>query len=420
MMTEKLFQFIWQNGYFNQTDLQTTAGEAIRIISKGSLNNNQGPDFLSSLIYIDGMMLAGSVELHLKTSDWEKHQHGSDENYRNVILHVVYQHDKIVDDKVPVLELQTHIPTMLLSRYEMLMNAPDSIACVNNISEVSDLVWTSWKERLVIERLTARSSQVFEWLKQSNGHWEEVLWWMLARNFGIKVNTDAFELIARSLPLKLIAKHKPSIHQLEALLFGQANLLGGEFKESYPLLLKREYGFLKKKYGLIPAFAAVHFLRMRPANFPTVRLAQLAMLLQNSSQLFSTVIEENELTSLKKLLQVTANDYWHYHYRFEEICAFQPKKLGEMMINNLIINTIVPIIFAYGFYHKNEMLQTKALKWLEEMAAEDNRIVEIFKTVDVKVTTAFDSQSLVELKKEYCDCKRCLECGVGASILKIP
>jgi hypothetical protein len=272
----------------------------------------------------------------------------------------------------------------------------------------------------VIERLTKRSTQINQLLKQSNGNWEEVFWWMLARNFGIKVNSESFELLARSLPLKLLVKHKQSIHQLEALLFGQANLLGGEIKESYPLLLKREYGFLKKKYGLTPAFAAVHFLRMRPANFPTIRLAQLAMLLHNSSHLFSKIIEEDALTELKKLLRVTANDYWHYHYRFEEICAFKPKKLGEMMIDNIIINTIVPIVFAYGLYHKNELLQAKSLKWLEEISVEANRVVDIFKNLDLKISAAFDSQALVELKKEYCDCKRCLECGVGGSILKLP
>jgi hypothetical protein len=419
-MTEKLFQFIWQHGYFNQSDLRTIAGENIRIVSKGNLNTNQGPDFLAARIYIDGMLMAGSVELHLKTSDWERHEHSSDENYRNVILHVVYQHDKIVDESVPVLELQSQIPSVLLSRYEVLMNAPDSIACVNNISEVSELVWTGWKERLVVERLTARSSHIYELLQKSNGHWEEVCWWMLARNFGIKVNADSFELLARSLPLKLLVKHKNSIHQLEALLFGQANLLGGEFKESYPLLLQREYKFLKKKYGLTPAFAAVHFLRMRPANFPTVRLAQLAMLLQSSSHLFSKLIEEDSLPVIKELLRVTANDYWHYHYRFEEVCAFKPKKLGEMMTDNIIINTIIPIVFAYGLYHKNDKLQGKALRWLEEISAEQNRVVEIFKKLDLKISTAFDSQAVVELKNEYCDCKRCLECGVGASILKIP
>jgi hypothetical protein len=419
-MTEKLLHYIWQSGYFNQSDLKTIAGEAIQIVFKGSLNKNQGPDFLGARIHIDGMLLAGSVELHLKTSDWEKHEHCCDENYRNVILHVVYQHDRIVDETVPVLELQTYISSILLSRYEWLMNAPDSIACASNISEVSELVWSAWKERLVIERLTKRSTQINQLLKQSNGNWEEVFWWMLARNFGIKVNSESFELLARSLPLKLLVKHKQSIHQLEALLFGQANLLGGEMKESYPLLLKREYGFLKKKYGLTPAFAAVHFLRMRPANFPTIRLAQLAMLLHNSSHLFSKIIEEDALTELKKLLRVTANDYWHYHYRFEEICAFKPKKLGEMMIDNIIINTIVPIVFAYGLYHKNELLQAKSLKWLEEISVEANRVVDIFKNLDLKISAAFDSQALVELKKEYCDCKRCLECGVGGSILKLP
>lgn len=220
-MTEKLFQFIWQYGYFNQAALKTIDAEKVLIVSKGIPNKNQGPDFLSARIRIEDMLLAGSVELHLKTSDWERHEHGRDENYRNVILHVVYQHDKVVDETVPVLELQPHISTLLLSRYEMLMNAPDSIACASNISEVNELVWASWKERLLVERLTDRSAQIIRLLQQSNGNWEEVFWWLLARNFGIKVNADSFELLARSLPLKLLVKHKQSIHQLEALLFGR-------------------------------------------------------------------------------------------------------------------------------------------------------------------------------------------------------
>jgi hypothetical protein len=312
-MTEKLLHYIWQSGYFNQSHLLTNSGEQVRIISKGVLNKNQGPDFSSAMIGIGNTVLAGSVEMHLKTSDWEKHNHSQDENYRNVILHVVYQHDKDLDHPIPVLELQPLIPALLLDRYEMLMNTPESIACGKEISGINPLTWSSWKERVLVERLTRRSENIFGLLEQTNGHWEEVFWWMFARNFGIRVNADAFEAIARSLPLRLLVKHKHSIHQVEALLFGQANLLGGEFQEDYPNLLKREYNFLRKKYNLVPAFAAVHFLRMRPANFPTVRLAQLAMVIHNSNHLFSKLVEEDSLSVVQGSLQVTANDYWHVH-----------------------------------------------------------------------------------------------------------
>jgi hypothetical protein len=417
-MTEKLLHYIWQSGYFNQSHLFTNSGEQVRIISKGVLNKNQGPDFSSAMIGIGNTVLAGSVEMHLKTSDWEKHNHSQDENYRNVILHVVYQHDKDLDHPIPVLELQPLIPALLLDRYEMLMNTPESIACGKEISGINPLTWSSWKERVLVERLTRRSENIFGLLEQTNGHWEEVFWWMFARNFGIRVNADAFEAIARSLPLRLLVKHKHSIHQVEALLFGQANLLGGEFQEDYPNLLKREYNFLRKKYNLVPAFAAVHFLRMRPANFPTVRLAQLAMVIHNSNHLFSKLVEEDSLSVVQGSLQVTANDYWHYHYRFEEICSFKPKKTGAMIIDNIVINTIVPVLFAHGLYHGNEQTRMKALAWLQELSIEDNRIINLFMELSVTAKSAFDSQALVELKNEYCDAKRCLECAVGAALLK--
>jgi hypothetical protein len=417
-MTEKLLHYIWQSGYFNQSHLLTNSGEQVRIISKGVLNKNQGPDFSSAMIGIGNTVLAGSVEMHLKTSDWEKHNHSQDENYRNVILHVVYQHDKDLDHPIPVLELQPLIPALLLDRYEMLMNTPESIACGKEISGINPLTWSSWKERVLVERLTRRSENIFGLLEQTNGHWEEVFWWMFARNFGIRVNADAFEAIARSLPLRLLVKHKHSIHQVEALLFGQANLLGGEFQEDYPNLLKREYNFLRKKYNLVPAFAAVHFLRMRPANFPTVRLAQLAMVIHNSNHLFSKLVEEDSLSVVQGSLQVTANDYWHYHYRFEEICSFKPKKTGAMIIDNIVINTIVPVLFAHGLYHGNEQTRMKALAWLQELSIEDNRIINLFMELSVTAKSAFDSQALVELKNEYCDAKRCLECAVGAALLK--
>jgi hypothetical protein len=416
-MTEKLLHYIWQSGYFNQSHLVTQAGETVRIISKGTLNKNQGPDFLSAMVSIGDTVLAGSVELHIKTSDWEKHNHSIDDNYRNVILHVVYEHDRTLDHSIPVLELQPHIPALLLTRYEMLMNAPDSIACGNDIAGINGLVWTSWKERVLVERLTRKSENIYALLKESNGHWEEVLWWLLAKNFGIKVNADAFENIARSLPLRLLVKHKHSIHQVEALLFGQANLLSVSFNEDYPRLLQREYLFLKKKYGLSPAFAAIHFLRMRPANFPTVRLAQLAMVINHSTHLFSKIMEEDSISAIRKLLDVTANDYWHYHYRFDEICSFKPKKTGTMIIDNIIINTIVPIVFAHGLYHGNEYARSKALRWLQELSIEDNRITALFRNLSANAESAFDSQALVELKNEYCDRKRCLECAVGAALL---
>lgn len=415
---EKLLQFIWQFGYFNKTNLLTTEGEGLSVIFPGALNKNGGPDFTGAKIRVGETTFFGNVELHLLTSDWEKHGHQNDKQYSNVILHVVFQHDKKLDHAIPVLELEPRISTLLLERYNVLMNADSFIPCSAGISSVGELVWVSWKERLLVERLTRKSAQILRLLGESNAHWEEVFWWLLARNFGIKVNADAFEAIARSIPVSILARHKSSIHQLEALLFGQAGLLEGEFMENYPKLLQREYRFLQKKYSLTPVSLPLQFLRMRPGAFPTIRLAQLATLMQQSSHLFSAVIDAKEAGEITQLLQVTANDFWHYHYSFQETSAFKKKSLGIETIENILINTVAPVLFSYGLYHREDKFREKALRWLEEIGAEKNSITKGFADLAVKAGTAYDSQALIELKNEYCSPRKCLSCAVGNNLLK--
>lgn len=414
---EKLLQYIWQFQYFNKSELLTSAGEKLQIIFPGKLNTNQGPDFTNAQIKIDNTTLVGSIELHLKASQWNEHGHSNDANYKNVILHVVFEND-LSQSSVPVLELQPRISNLLLDRYTALMNASSFIPCTNAVSEVKEITWLSWKERLLAERLTRKSSIVFKFLEENNAHWEETFWWMLARNFGMKVNTEAFESMARTIPVNLLAKHKHQIHQLEALLFGQAGLLNETFTEDYPKLLQREYLFLKKKYDLNPIHNRVHFLRMRPGNFPTIRLSQLAGLIQNSAHLFSKVLEIEKLPEVKKLFDVTANDYWYYHYRFDEASSFKKKTIGKDMIDNVIINTIVPVLFAYGLYHKEENYKNKAILWLEDLPAETNSITKGFADLKLYSQSAFDSQSFIELKTQYCDNKHCLQCAIGNVLLK--
>lgn len=417
-MTEKLLQYIWQFQYFNRSDLQTEKGEKLQIIFPGTLNFNQGPDFANAQIKIDNTTLAGSIELHLKTSQWTEHGHDDDSNYKNVILHVVFENDRQIKPPIPVLELQPRISNLLLQRYADLMNASAFIACSNSVSEVKEIVWLSWKERLLAERLTRKAKLIFDFLQQNNFHWEESFWWMLARNFGIKINADAFESVARSVSTTILAKHKNQIHQIEALLFGQAGLLNDDFKEDYPKLLQREYNFLKKKYKLKPIHIPVHFLRMRPGNFPTIRLAQLAALIQNSAHLFSKILETGKIPDIKKMFDVIANDYWHDHYLFDETSSFKKKTIGKEMINNFIINTIAPILFAYGLYHNEEKYKSKAVLWLEEAPAEKNFITNGFLQLNVPGRSAFDSQAFIELKTQYCNYRHCLNCSVGNAILK--
>ena len=418
-LNERLLQYIWQFQYFNRSELTTTEGETLSIESTGTFNINQGPDFSEAKISVNGTTWIGSVELHLKSTDWQKHKHGKDSNYNNVVLHVVWEHDgEIGGHNIPTLELKSRISKVLLDRYEQFMMSTAFIPCENFEHHSGDLKLKSWMERLVIERLTRKSSEIKLLLNQNNYHWEETFWWMLARNFGISVNADAFEEIARSIPLNIISRHSLQVFQLEALLIGQSGLLNHKFRESYPKRLKAEYGFLQKKYKLKPVSIPVFFLRMRPGNFPTIRLAQLAVLLCSTGQLFSHCRDNISIQQTRGVLNVTASDYWHYHYRFDEKTGFSKKRLGENMIDNIVINTIVPMLFAYGQYHNDEGLINKALDWLEQTNAESNSITSGFEALGFSNKNARDSQAFLQLKNEYCNKKRCLECSIGNAILR--
>jgi len=421
-MTERLLQFIWQFQYYNKNELTTIANEPVQIISHGVFNYNQGPDFTNAKVKIADTVWAGSIELHIKTSNWDKHKHEGDKNYNNVVLHVVWEHDHKARQvpNVPVLELKSRISKILLQRYEGLMNNSSFIPCEESINIVKEITWHSWKERLLAERLFRKSTIVDQFLQESNYHWEESFWWLLARNFGIKVNASSFEAVAKSVSTIILAKHKNQIHQLEALLFGQAGLLEGSFVEDYPKLLQREYRFLQTKYKLKPVHEPVYFLRMRPGNFPTIRLAQLATLINQSSHLFSRIKEAGSMKEIRNRFGLPANDYWHYHYRFDEESSFKKKNIGNRMIDNIIINTIVPVLFAYGNYNNDTRYKLKALAWLEETDAEKNTITKGFELIHIENKNAYDSQALIELKNEYCDNRKCLDCAVGNYLLKKP
>jgi hypothetical protein len=421
-MNERLLQFIWQFQYFNKNELQTDAGEKLIIIHPGQYNTHQGPDFLDAKISIDSTILAGNIEIHVNSSDWTKHNHAIDKNYANIILHVVWQHDSHIFDKnrtvLPTLTLQNLVPKLLLDRFKDLMLHNAFVPCDPYLPVLDEMKWFAWKERIAIERMQRKSAFVLSLLDEANNHWEEVFWWMLARNFGIKVNADVFEAIARSISLTILAKHKNQIHQLEAFLLGQAGLLEGNFEEDYPQLLKKEYLFYQKKYQLKQLPVKPFFLRMRPANFPTVRLAQLAMLVNQSSHLFSKIKETDCVETVKELLNITANDYWHYHYKLDEAGDYMPKQLGNQMAENIIINTVIPVLFSYGSYSKEQTIKDKVLQWMSKLAAEKNTITKKWADYGVANNNALESQGLIELKNNYCDIRRCLECSVGNAILK--
>jgi len=416
-MNERLLQYIWQFSYFNKAELTTIDGELLQIIYPGIFNSNQGPDFLDAKIKIGTTTWAGNIELHIHSSDWKNHKHDLDKNYNNVILHVVWQHDVELSIAFPTLELQNRVSKFLLKKYDEMMNISSFIPCEKMIHQVNEIIITTWKERLLIERLQQKSQVILQYLNQNNNHWEEAFWWLLAKNFGIKVNSITFEEIAKSISINILAKHKNQIHQTEALLFGQAGLLENDFTEDYPKLLQKEYRFLKTKYQLTPIKIPLHFLRMRPSNFPTIRLAQLAMLINQSLHLFSKIKEVDDINEVKKLLNVAANDYWHYHYMPDETSAFKIKKIGEQMLNNILINTIIPALFAYGQHHKEDKYKEKAMRWMEQIPAEKNSITTGFVKLNIANKNAYDSQSLIQLKNNYCNEKKCIECAIGNKVI---
>jgi hypothetical protein len=416
-MNEKLLQFVWQHRYFDQSDLCTTNNEQIFVIHPGTHNTNQGPDFSGARIRVGETEWAGNVELHVQTIDWIRHGHQYDKQYQNVILHVVWEHSEHIDLGIPVLELQGRVPAYLKKQVLDWMNNQVLIPCIQELRSSGIQPDKNWKMLLIRERLSRKSAQIIDQLIQLKGHWEEVFWWLIARNFGVTVNADAFEEMARSLPLTLISRHKNQIQQIEALLLGQCGLLHEKFSDPYVRLLQKEYQFLRDKYKLRPIKTPVQFLRMRPGNFPTVRLAQLAMLIHESVHLFSKIKELERASQVEHLLSVTANDFWHYHYRLANASAFCEKTLGKKMIQNLIINTVVPALFAYGMFNKDDRYVKKALSWLTETDPEKNSIINIFQIEGIRIENAADTQALLELKKNYCDKRRCLECELGIQLL---
>lgn len=423
IFTEKLLQYLWLHRLFNIHDLQTVSGESLQIIFPGTWNTNAGPDFLNARIRVGKTLLAGNIELHLKTSDWIKHGHSSDQHYKNLILHVVYECDvtgaDVLPPHVPTLELKGRIPGLLLEGYTRLMQQGGTILCAGQLDRVNELSWISWKDRLLVERWQQKTALFSGWMEKNQNNWAETFYVALARNFGLPVNGDAFEAVARSVPLKVISHHKHQLFEVEALLFGQAGMLDGSFKEEYPIRLKEEYLFLQKKYDLHPVKPHLwRWLRMRPSAFPSVRLAQFAALIHRSSHLFSKILETQSVKDLQDMFRVKVSPYWDTHYRFSQQAGFRKKELGKSMIENLLINTICPILAMYDrFQLKGDYLE-RAFQWMKTLPPENNRYTREWMKLNIANKSAWDSQALLQLTRQYCMEKRCLECMIGNKILR--
>jgi len=422
-MKEDFLHYLWKYQLFDISQIETTQHESLIVISPGIQNQDAGPDFSNARIQIENQTWVGTIEIHLKSSDWYWHQHENDVNYDTVILHVVWDHDVEVfmknEEALPTLELKELVAPDLLEKYQKLsQNSLNWIPCEQQIHLVNDFIWNHWLERLYIERLERKSILIQSLLKQTHNDWDAVLFVLLAKNFGLNKNGEAFFQLANSIPFSVLRKESHDTEKLNALFFGQAGFLEETLQESYFLELKKEYEFLKHKYDLKSlSKQQFHFFRMRPSNFPTIRMAQLAVLYARSQSLFSQLIEVQSVEGIYALFDVSLNLFWRTHYTFSKASKMTPKKLTKSFIDLLIINTIIPLKFAYKRV-LGTLDEQNLISLLQSLKPEKNTITSKFEELNIPVENAFDSQVLLELKNNYCTPKRCLECSIGNALLK--
>ena len=404
--------------------LQTTTGEPVEVIDAGLPNTNAGPDFFNAKLKIGGTLWVGNIEVHTLASDWMRHGHDKDAAYDNVILHVAETVDCEVfrANGVPVPQLQLPCPDPVRQRYDELSHAEIYPPCYSILSSLPKLTVHSWLSALQVERFEQKARVIATRLERCNNHWEDVFFITLARNFGFGLNGDAFEAWASRLPFRAIDKHRDDLFQVEAFFFGQAGLLDEELPDAdgYYLKVQKEFRYLQHKFELSVPMTATQwrFLRLRPGNFPHVRLAQLANLYYKERSLFSRIMEADTLEAVRKLLTVTTSPYWEEHFNFRKVSSSREKQVGKNAQNLIIINTVIPFLYAYGLHKADELLCERATGFLESLKAEDNHIIRHWSGAGLPVSTAADSQALLQLQKEYCDKKDCLRCRFGFEYLR--
>lgn len=421
-MKEDFLHYIWQYKKFDFSNLKTTHNEHVTIVNSGFYSQLAGPDFFNAQIIINDQKWAGNVEIHIKSSDWYVHHHEKDVNYESVILHVVWENDTPIfrkdNSEIPVLELQQYILPNELKNYNDLATAKSWIYCENQIANCNDFIFKNWQERLFFERLERKSNPINVLLQQTENNWEAVLFLMLAKNFGLNTNGEIFLKIAESIPFSVIRKESFEVDNLEALLFGRANLLNQNKQDLYFINLQNRYNYIKTKHQLDDVFInEVQFFKHRPDNFPTIRLAQLAQLYHTQHNLFSQIIAIKSNSECYKLFNVQASLYWETHYQFDKESPKKRKALTNSFIDLLLINTIVPFQFAYAQSQGKEISEN-IVALLSKVLPEKNAILDKFSFFGVKIKNAFDAQSLLQLKNEYCNHKKCMQCAVGLELLK--
>ncbi len=420
-MQEALLHYIWKNTLFERKEYLSDSAEKIVIVDPGVHNQNSGPDFTNAKIRINGTTWAGNVEIHLKSSDWNSHKHHTNPAYDNVILHVAQNIDSDCYNsskrKIPCISL---IPDQrIINRYSQLVDSEELISCHTSLIKLNRSIISFWLSALAIERLQMKTDTIKDLLKLTRNSWEEAFYVIIFKSFGFNVNSLPFEMLAKCTQQSVLAKICDNLLQIEALLFGQAGFLNDNSPDDYHQMLKNEYAFLKRKFQLKPIDKHLwKFLRLRPSNFPTIRMAQLCSLIHNSRSLFSNTLNCINPKQIYSLYSCKVSNYWKKHYTFGKESPYRSKCLGENSIDSLIINTIVPFMFVYGEQKNNEELKTSAVNLLEQVHSENNKITRMWDRLNIKCRHAADSQALLQLTNFYCEQKHCLECQIGNLILR--
>ncbi|MBF6640472.1 DUF2851 family protein [Flavobacterium sp. J49] len=421
-MKEDFLHYVWQYKKFDFSNLTTVAGDELTILNSGQYLRQSGPDFFNAQIIIGNQKWAGNVEIHLKSSDWYLHQHENDPHYDNVILHVVWEHDTPIfrkdNSEIPTLALKSYVDDHILKQYLSLATPKSWIYCESQIEAVEAFVFKNWQERLFFERLERKAIPIEELLQETDNDWEAVLFYMLAKNFGLNTNGEIFLKMAKSIPFSIIRKESFEVENLEALLFGKLDLLPMDAEDFYGKDLQNRSTYITQKYRLKKTFIEpVQFFKHRPDNFPTIRLAQLAMLYHKRQNLFSKIVTTHSLADFYKLFDVGVSSYWETHYQFEKESPKKKKQCTKSFIDLLVINTIVPFQFAYAKSQGKEISES-LLQLMETIAPEKNIIIEKFSNFGIHSKSAFESQSLLQLKNNYCNHGKCLQCALGIQLLK--
>lgn len=420
-MKEVFLHYIWQYILFDFTDLVTEQGERLQIIRSGEYTQQAGPDFFNSLIVIGSQKWAGNIEIHIKASDWYLHHHEKDKNYNNVILHVVWDYDIPVLRKdqspIPVLLLSKYVDHQLLKRYELLSQQKKWIYCEDFIGKMDVFKRDKWLETLFFERMERKVAPIKKFIEETNADWERVFFCQIAQGFGLNANGTIFFNMAKSLPIRVVQKERVSLVNLEALFFGKTNIIHAANEDTYSKNLWQTWSFLSQKYELVPAeLGQLNFFKLRPDNFPTVRLSQLASLLNKHSSLFDVILSCKKKEDFYKVFDVKTTDYWMEHYVLDKRSPSKIKKTSTAFIDLIIINTVIPLTYVY-YQNKGEDCSELILDLISSLKPERNNIIDYFSQLGLGIENAFDTQALLELKKNYCDAKKCLHCGVGRDYL---